>query len=277
MDIKILAVVVTYYPEMDLLNNDIKSFIDYVDKVLVWENTPHYELKKYRDILCYDKIEYCGDGINSISHALNYAWKYAQQNNYDYLLTMDQDSIFDNFYFLKKYAEDHFHENAILGPVLNKNDYKIRENNPATKRECLITSGSLIYVGVLNELGGYNEKLEIDGIDTELCLRANLKGISSYQVENCNLKQRFGKTEIRHLFGKEFLLSSYSTKRLESILKSHIYLMRKYNNMSKDVKKHIIRHYVIERIRDIVLFEDDKFIKITYMLKGIVKGLLVRI
>ena len=273
---KILAVVVTYYPEENLLKKNINAFIDYVDKVLIWENTPGSEKLSFR-FIHDEKIEYCGDGINSISHGLNHAWHYAQDNGYDYLLTMDQDSVFENFQYLKKYGEEHFGEKIILGPCYNIDKIIIDENNSAIKTEVLITSGSLVCVSVLDKLGGYDEKLAIDGVDSDLCFRANRKGIYSYRVENCNLVQRFGEPEYKHFFGKKILLSSYSAKRLESILKAHIYLIRKHKDMSKEVKKYIIRHYIIERIRDIVLFENDKFNKILSMIKGIVKGLLVKI
>ena len=93
---KILAIVVTYYPERDLLEKNISAYIEYVDKVLIWENTPEEYKLQYRFVE-HKKVEYCGDGINSISHALNHAWKYAIENGYDYLLTMDQDSLWADF------------------------------------------------------------------------------------------------------------------------------------------------------------------------------------
>ena len=96
MESKVLAIVVTYYPEKHLICNNIEAFIDNVDKVLIWENTPQEECNKYR-FLVNEKIEYCGDGNNSISKALNYGWKYARENGYNYLLTMDQDSVWVNF------------------------------------------------------------------------------------------------------------------------------------------------------------------------------------
>lgn len=273
---KILAVVVTYYPEENLLNKNINAFIEYVDKVLIWENTPDNEKLSYRFI--YDeKIEYCGDGINSISHALNYAWHYAKNNRYDYLLTMDQDSVFENFQYLKRYGEEHLGEKVLLGPCYNSDSCVLSKNNTAIKTETLLTSGTLLNIAVLDDLGGYDEQLAIDGIDTDLCLRANRMGIYSYKVENCNLIHRLGKPQVKYLFGKQFLLSSYSAKRLESILKAHIYLIRKHKDISKEIKKYIIRHYVIERIRDILLFENDKFNKVTFMLKGIIKGLLIKV
>ena len=70
----ILAIVVTYYPDKQLLGDNIAAFIDHVDKVLVWENTPDLDKEAFR-IPAGGKIEYCGDGNNSISRTLNYGWR----------------------------------------------------------------------------------------------------------------------------------------------------------------------------------------------------------
>ena len=96
MSNRILAIVVTYYPEKELLEKNVSAFINDVEKILIWENTPNDKKLLYR-FLSDPKVDYCGDGVNSISHALNYAWKYAETNGYNYLLTMDQDSVFENF------------------------------------------------------------------------------------------------------------------------------------------------------------------------------------
>ena len=94
---KILAIVVTYYPERELLEKSISAFIEDVDSVLIWENTPAKDKLSYRFIR-HEKVEYCGDGTNSISHALNFAWQKARMSGYDYVLTMDQDSVWDDFH-----------------------------------------------------------------------------------------------------------------------------------------------------------------------------------
>lgn len=277
---KILAIVVTYYPEKNLLKKNINAFIEYVDKVLIWENTPESEKLSSR-FIHDEKIEYCGDGINSISHALNYGWKYAKRNGYDYLLTMDQDSILVNFTLVKEYVKQHYREKALLSPHINMPNIKpvisIVNNIRVTRVDGLITSGSLFYIGLLDILNGFNETLSIDGIDTDLYLRADQLGIPSYRINNYNLVQRFGEPQIRYLFGKRYELTTYSAHRLESILQSHIYIMRKYRNMSAQTKKYIVRHYVVGRIRDVIFFESDKMSKIISLCRGIIKGLFVKL
>ena len=122
---RILAIVITYYPEKELMEKNVSAFIDDVNKVLIWENTPESDKLKYRFIE-HEKVEYCGDGINSISHGLNYGWHYANNGGYDYLLTMDQDSILINFAAMKEYVKSHIYERIIIGPSLNMGSRRLR-------------------------------------------------------------------------------------------------------------------------------------------------------
>ena len=56
---KILAIVVTYYPEKELLERNVQAFIDHVDKVLIWENTPSPDKLDYRFIE-HEKVDQSG-------------------------------------------------------------------------------------------------------------------------------------------------------------------------------------------------------------------------
>lgn len=42
---RILVILVTYKPEEEILKRNIEAFIDYVDKILIWENTPLEEAR----------------------------------------------------------------------------------------------------------------------------------------------------------------------------------------------------------------------------------------
>lgn len=272
---KILAVVTTYYPEKDLLRRNISAYIKDVDKVIIWENTPEKERFQYR-FVDDDKVEYYGDGINSISRGLNFSWRYAAENGYDLMLTMDQDSIIENFDVLKAYGCEHFSDQVILGPQLMQAKGGI---NPviAERRESIITSGMLIPMRVLERIGGYNPSLVIDGIDTDLCLRANHYGIFSFQVRGCILHQQFGVPLVKYFRGKKYEINSYSPTRLRSILQAHIYLIRKHPNMSLGMRKYICNHYIKGKLIEIILFEDKKISKIYNLFRGVINGLLMKI
>lgn len=218
----ILAVVVTYYPEIDLLKRNICSFIDYVDEVLIWENTPEFEKSKYR-ISVNGKIKYCGDGTNSISKALNYAWTYAKENGYEYILTMDQDSQWDDFRgFLDQTI---FNSDAPLG-LWGPNAYENIIPSGIMEFDKIITSGMLIKTDLVNYIGGWNEIFSIDCVDESFCLQAYRKGIKSYILGKCRLHQQYGTPKIVSFLGHSAIITYDSPRRLYSIYRSHVIQLR---------------------------------------------------
>ena len=151
---KILAIVVTYFPEKDLLLNNVNAFINEVDHVLIWENTPESERIQHRFVQ-HEKVEYCGDGINSISHALNFGWKYAKDHDYDYLLTMDQDSQWEDFSdFLHRTVYDPEAPGGIWGPLHNGVKPEVME------RDTTMTSGMLIKISLINRIGAIQSVIQ---------------------------------------------------------------------------------------------------------------------
>ena len=90
---KTLGIVIFYYPTDEVWKN-IASYIDLLDKLIIWNNTPGNQLDLHLPTW-EEKIVLMGVGKNlGIGKALNKAILYAKENQYDYLLTMDQDSHF---------------------------------------------------------------------------------------------------------------------------------------------------------------------------------------
>ena len=265
---RILAVVVTYYPDREPLSQNIQAFVNDVDKVLVWENTPDAEKQQYRYIR-HEKIEYQGDGVNSISHALNGAWRYAEENGYDYLLTMDQDSLFTDFPLYKKTVMAHCQGlSAIYGPYV---EHSSRPVDPVQEREFTITSGMMLPVSTIAAVGGNDEFFAIDGLDIEFCLRARQRGIKTYVVRDCVLKQKFGDPKVVSFFGHQVSYSSYSPKRLHCMYKSQAILILTYH--SEMLWKSFCL-YLRKTPRNIILFEEDKLRKLWAIFSGIFEGVL---
>ena len=270
---KILSIVVTYYPEKTLLERNVNAFIDDVEKVLVWENTPDHEKEQYR-FLFGDKIEYCGDGINSISKALNYGWQYAKREGYDYLLTMDQDSVFDNFKTYKKHVEEHpLIFNAIYSPLIWA-EGRDTSHNTSKIVDWAITSGMLIPISVLNRIGGYDERFAVDGIDIDLCLKAKRFDIPTLQFSDIILFHRFGNPIESSIAGHTKLSNNYPSSRLYSIYLSQAILLRRYN--SKSLVKNFCRAYLYKTPKNILLFEKDKAKKLALSFKGLMIGLFCK-
>lgn len=271
---RFVAIVITYYPEKELLLSNIRSFIDYVDKVLIWENTPESEKMQFRFIEG-EKIEYCGDGENSISKALNYAWKYAENNGFDFLLTMDQDSRFNNFDFYKDSVLKHStcHGVCIWTPEIE--GYNISCLSDIVEIKMPITSGMILPVKALNIIGGWNEFFQIDSVDDDFSLRAHSFGIKTFLIKGALMKQCFGNPVVRRFMGHEINLRNYSSRRLYEIYRNNLILIRKYPQF--DYIKKNFRNVWIKQILWILLFEKKKFYKLISIIRGCFVGLTIKI
>ena len=264
---RILAIVVTYYPEKELLERNVQAFINHVDKVLIWENTPSPDKLDYRFIEC-EKVEYYGDGINSISRALNYAWEYANEYGFDYLLTMDQDSYFENF--------DYYISKTVLNPKVPEGIWTPQMNGEIVSEDfeeidIPITSGMLASVKIVNTIGGWNESYTIASVDDEFFLLAHQCKIKKYKIKNASLLQRFGITQVVTVFGHKLELRNYGPQRLYDIYRNNIILIRKYPKI--DYLRKNFFHYWLKAIVLVFLFEKQRFSKTAAIFKGIFSGL----
>ena len=145
--IKILAVIIVYNPDINLLLKNINALIENVHGLLIWNNSPNNfdanSLVKLDDKIIVNSYN---DNIG-ISKALNIAWHYAKDIKFVYLLTMDQDSVWINFKgFLEKFYSFADKVN-IFGP-----EYDLQNNvNSICEREYRITSGMLVALELLDK------------------------------------------------------------------------------------------------------------------------------
>lgn len=273
MSKRILAIVVTYHPDKELLEKNISVFINDVDKVLIWENTQDNQKRQYR-ISNHPKIEYCGDGVNSISHALNYAWKYADTCGYDFLLTMDQDSVFVNFSHYLEYTICNTQApQGIWIPlaVTGENKPVVREKGKDIKEVFFgNTSGMLLRVSIIDRIGGWNETFAIDGVDCEFCFYANRVGMKIYAFLNVFLHHQLGEYKKVRFLNRTFELRNYSPTRYYSIYKNHVLLMRQFPEQKQFIDT--CKSYWGGMIKWIFLFEEQRFKKMYYIFRGILEG-----
>lgn len=272
MATRILAIVVTFFPEKELLKKNINAFIDKVDKVLIWENTPGNKKHEYR-FITDSKVEYCGDGINSISHALNYAWKYAVSKGYDYLLTMDQDSVFENFsYYVEKSIQSDSFNDVIWTPTLVTLEYPkpLSKSEEVTEVKSAITSGMFQKISVISIIGGWNESFAIDGLDDEYVFYAQRIGVKICRVMDAFMNQQYGNPQKVEFLGHSVTLANYSARRYYMIYRSHVQIIRMFPE--QELFKAVYKSHWLGMIKWIFIFEKHKIKKMFSITMGILGG-----
>lgn len=273
----ILSVVILYHPDLKHLQKNIDAFLQYTSHLIIWDNSPIQEMHE-NSRFCYQHYPdstYIGTGENNgISAALNYAWRFAQEKNYDTLLTMDQDSLFVDFGTYKKRIEQKWSHDGIClcGPTpnlhLNKNLKEGFSGMPD-----IITSGMLVPVSLLNQCGGYCKGFLVDGIDIELCYHLRENGYKIYRDNESNLIQQFGHSLSKRIYGITVHAHGYSSDRLYHIFRNHLMIWRKYGHPVCLLKKILYDYFLKMALLGILFVENDKGEKLKAVFSGLRDGI----
>lgn len=271
---KILGIVVCYHPNVKELYFNINQYIDYVDRLIIWQNSPNIE-REFSIIEKDDinkRIIFMGKGDNQgIAYPLNVALRimFSENDNYTHLLTMDQDSTWENFEHYK-FVIENISEDAIFSPNINN---EIVSNESYVKVKTCITSGAIFTKKVLSEIGSFNEDYSVDCVDYDFCFKAKDKGYSIYKITSAKLNQIYG-IPLKSKFFK-FQTNVYSSKRLFFIVRNHILLWKDYpNHIDLRFAKLIFMDMFLVKLLKVLLMEKSKYIKIKSMVKGFFYGLV---
>jgi rhamnosyltransferase len=273
---RILTIIVTFYPNKDKLIKNIQAIEPYVDRILLWENTPGHDAEKYR-FYHSDKIMYCGNKENDgIPIALNFAWNYAVLNGYDFVLTMDQDSCWHNFgLFLETAIKlSKSKKNCIWGPFVNDEGKECK--GLLLPRRRIITSGMLVSTTILNKVNGWPITFKIDLVDDDFCYNCHKYGIKFFEINKGFLEQNYGiplKKKV-WIFGKEKRMTTYPPARLYYILRNGIIMGKKYSDFPT---LYFIKCWFFVRLVKVILYEDNKFNKIKSIINGFISGIKFKI
>lgn len=259
--LKIAAIVVSYNPTKDILYKNIKAFVDYVDTIIVWRNSiDDWDfLKEWNE-----KILFCGEGVNEyMAKPLNFAIKYCRNNGFDYLLTMDQDSLWSNCGgFISCVKSLHENNVGIYAPNVN-NQFK---SDGDYLVDSVITSGSLLNVKIAYKMGGFREDYKIYWVDGEFCCRLRRTGYFIKVLSQYHLKQQFGK-QTKTLFG--YTAANYSPIIYYFLFRNMFWMKREYHdNPSLKCVLYTLNFY----IRGIVLGENKRIYKLYMILKACIDG-----
>ncbi|HEX8061435.1 MAG TPA: glycosyltransferase [Cyclobacteriaceae bacterium] len=233
---RILAVIVLYFPARPA-GEIIKGFKDEVDDVLIVDNT---------------------NNNIGVAAALNKGMRKAVDEHYDWLLTMDQDSEFEPG-SLSKLKNVAFESDKKVGWVspFHRTQKTTGTRSGVEEVKTEMTSGSLVRV---NTAGYFEEKLFIDSIDTEYCLRLRKHGLKIIRVNDAVLIHQLGELKKNWL---GFSTIVHPASRRYYITRNMLYVMKRYPEFRGFGLKELAKSFVL-----IILVEDDKMNKLREMVRG---------
>lgn len=261
--------VILYNPRMCVLDN-IASYIDFLDVLYVIDNSdiPDSDFQdavKKNSRACYISL----GGNQGIAKALNTSAALAIDHGYDWLLVMDQDSRFEEdilpelLQCLKDY--DRKSLGMVCAKYTEKNRYVEVYGERYNEMLVSISAGSLVNLAVFQTLGPFMEKLFIDHVDHEYCLRMRRHGYKIIQVKSAKIRHKLGDSK-RYLVCRS---SNHVPFRRYFMTRNRFYVANMYkNDLPRFFKTEMFR-FTGEVVK-IVLFETQKVRK----LKNIIMGYL---
>jgi len=286
--VSICAVIVTYHPAVEIIEN-VSALLEQVDVVVLVDNGSGLATKGLLDKLrSYAKVSVIYNQENlGIAAALNIGVKKAKDDGYQWVATFDQDSQATPHMIemmLQAYgAYPQKEKIASLSPRYKDKNTGVVSVSQATsfsgdrlpyiEVEVIITSGNLVKTSVFDTVGYFSEELFIDYVDTEYCLRCITHGYKILEVIDAILLHDVGTPSQHNLFWKKFIISNHSALRRYYFARNAIYTYRRY--ILKQPLWIIKNAYILVKIAIMVaLFETDRRKKMAALIRGFVDGLL---
>lgn len=279
---KMVGVVTLYQPDMEKCIDNIEKYIADIDTLIIWDNSPlslglQERISKH---FCgrEKQIIWHGNGENTfIAPAIDYALEYAQKKDYDLILTMDQDSVWDDFRSYRKAIELDLSEGymRVYTPYIKGCD-KWKVTKDIQNRHLFINSGTVYPTEILVTIGGTDPMFPLDALDHDLSIRVQKAGFDIVCLTNCLLYHSMGTpTKSKYLPLKA---NNYNAQRTYEITRCHIINYRKHRDWLNYADKfRIIKDFVVMRIIRILLLETDKWFRIKMIFKGIKDGFSLKI
>ena len=287
--IKLAACVVLYNPD-DTIFENILTYGNYVDKLIVIDNSlkkNNFLIDKLNEIF-ESKLIYINNNDNlGIATALNQACDKAIELQFKWILTMDQDSSFVNFSHYKKCLEKVQNVNniALLAANTDKEGYSTCDINECScnyreDKFSVITSANIVNLEYFEEIGRFNDKLFIDMVDYDYCLRINIKKFKILYFPDVFVEHKLGEVHLRtNIFTrKKKYKTEHNAQRAYYIARNYLYVARNYGKyFPNDVGMlHILNIVFIHDVTKILIYEIDKWNKLKAKFIGLYHFLINR-
>ncbi len=226
---KIAAVVVLYYPDSLLVKKLIESIQSSVSIIVLVDNTPEPGISAGSKIsgnkVDTEIVTVLNRKNLGVAAAHNQGFMIAKRQGCDYLLILDQDScptlnlISEQLSSLASIDADKRSRIAAVAPCFydERYDYSggfmVLDKLIPRKLQCnrseevhfvdyAISSGLLVNISLIDDIGLMNEDLFMDYVDIEWCLRARAKGYYILAVFSAQFSHELGDSIRTYLWGK---------------------------------------------------------------------------
>jgi rhamnosyltransferase len=289
---KICSLTITYFPEVTLLKEQISIISKNISHIFIVDNSADLNVSNELEKI---KVEYSSISLillpknHGLAYGINIGLETINNQNFSHVIFFDQDSVpekdmIDQLYSSFESIEALGFNVAAVGPTHfdPRTDYKSLFKGKSIESKgnlfpdiypvsYLQTSGSLIKLDTLNEIGRMEEELFIHHIDLEWAYRAKSKNYTTFGINTAQMKHIVGNQVRRIWIGYWRDVHLNSPFRNFYIYRNSIILFRRnYISLAWKIKYslHLVFLFIFT-----CLFGESRKSQFKMMIKGIFEGM----
>lgn len=277
INMHICAGIITYNPTLTDVSTCLEALCNQVERVIIVDNASK-NVKSLQEVVSkYANVTLVKNSQNiGFAKALTQVFEWAKSQGFNWVLTLNDDSVVPSNMIseYKKILENQ-------GSLVNQKNAKIaivcsllknRLDGTILHSKChedeCITSGSLTSVEAWQEIGGFDEWLEIDGVDFDFSRRLVRAGWKIVECQNVIMEHQIGKARSINLIIKHPIVWNHNANR-------KYYIARNMQVVDYKMGTYSYAKSLRAVVRDMIfvaLWEKNKFAKIHAMIRGFKDG-----
>lgn len=268
------AGVVLYNPDIERLKENVLSINIQVDTLYIFDNGSKNTDDVYRILLEFPHIRLISSRANmGVAAALNRLVKVAKEDGYDWIVTLDQDSVAPPN-LIAEYQKYLGIEGVgmLCCKIIDRNYgervYDKGHDKGIEFTSSCITSASALNVDAWKRVGGFCEEMFIDAVDFDICMSLCEYGYKILKTNDVRLLHEVGHSRKVWLLGKEELVFNHSPLRCYYMIRNNLLLGRRHHQLLRQIA------LSVKRIILINIYEKNRWNKNKKMLQGIFHSLI---
>jgi rhamnosyltransferase len=284
----ICAIFVAYFPGATLADSVQNVLASGVGAVVIVDNTPNdCSTAIFNGLQSRECVHVIRNGCNKgMAQALNQGADLAKSLNYEWILTFDQDSRICDTLVLELLAGININPRPETVAVVGANyldckngmlGQKVADNARFQMAKYVITSGSLISLSALQEVGGFETRLFIDMVDVEICFRLRRAGYQVLITERPLMKHAIGNLEPKKVLFFKFFVTNHNPRRRYYIFRNTILMLKSYFWFDPLWGFRMVFGYLPKVFIKACVFETRRKENLQWIIRGSIDGLLARL
>lgn len=276
----ICAGIITYNPTLTDVSTCLEALCNQVERVIIVDNASK-NVKSLQEVVSkYANVTLVKNSQNiGFAKALTQVFEWAKSQGFNWVLTLNDDSVVPSN-MISEYKKILENQGSLVNQKNAKNSkiaivcslLKNRLDGTILHSKChedeCITSGSLTSVEAWAKIGGFDEWLEIDGVDFDFSRRLVRAGWKIVECQNVIMEHQIGKARSINLIIKHPIVWNHNANRKYYIARNMQVVDYKMGTYSyvKSLRA-VVRDMIF-----VALWEKNKFAKIRAMIRGFKDG-----